>query len=150
VYFTTWTGDPSAPHDDIQVGSLTRAEFVAGGDVTPEYGPIVTPPTPLLGNLGTSNGFDSNGDLWMTTAAATTPDDVENVIWRLDGEALGVTDDTQPPTIPLDPEDPMLAETGPESAATPALLGGLGVVVLGVMLVAMSRRQTQGGERYRH
>lgn len=93
VYFTTWGTTK-------QVGSIPRAAFFSNADIVPDFGPTVVVPGGVS-TSGAASGFDSAGNLWMSTNLITSPATVppEQSVWRLDAAALTGTD----PIIPANP-----------------------------------------------
>lgn len=93
VYFTTWGATK-------QVRSIPRASFFANADIVPDLGPTVVVPGGV-NTSGAASGFDSAGNLWMSTNLITSPATVppEQSLWRLDATALTGTD----PIIPANP-----------------------------------------------
>jgi len=157
VYFTTWGAGPGT----IRVGWIQRAAFVAGGAIVPTFGPTVLSPSPLQINSGAASGFDSNGNLWMstTTDAPGVPPGSVNVLWRLDGAALTGANPIIPTVITgvvqpgsgsdgfmcfgaaNVPEVPTLPAAGLSGEANLGMLGGLGVLLTGMALLVVARRR---------
>lgn len=148
VYFTTWGAGPGT----IRVGWIQRAAFVAGGAIVPTFGPTVTSPSPGQTNVGAMSGFDSNGNLWMSTVT-----DTGIVLWRLDGAALTGANPIIPTVITgvvpaLSGSDgfmcfgaaqvpgvPTLPAAGLSGEANLGMLGGLGVLLMGMALLVVAR-----------
>ncbi len=155
VYFTTWQGTTASP---MRVGWISGADFVAGGVVTPTYGPEVTTPT----TVGHTSGFDRDGNLWMTVGTAAG-----DVLWKLAAADLDAPGPIIPTVIPgvivagsgsdgfsciapavvsVDPPvNPVigfageegLADTGTTSQTMPIALGGTAALAGGITLMAI-------------
>lgn len=156
VYFTTWNADGF----NTQVGSIPRSSFFGTADIVPNFGPTVTVPG-AASTSGAASGFDSAGNLWMSTNLTTVP--AQQSLWRLDSAALtGIA-----PIIPANPvklligtgtdgfmcfappapatADPALAATG-KAPEVMSIVGGVAALLLGAAMIifagARRRRQT--------